>query len=99
MLVPQALPSPAKRSQWASRGSDRGFLQNATAQPHMHAALWALLQAIMNKDMAERGAEPQEPELQRGHQASAGRFLTGDLSFFGVGSKNAGARGGRGVGA
>ena len=37
----------------------------------------------MNYDMAERGKAPQEPEVLRGHQVSAGRFLTGDISFFG----------------
>lgn len=42
--------------------------------------------------MEERGAAPQEPEAEgRGRVAApaANRFLTGDLSFFGVGSKNA----------
>lgn len=47
----------------------------------------------MNLSMEERGAQPQEPAGGgRGGAAAtgAGRFLTGDLSFFGVGSKNAG---------
>ncbi|PRW58303.1 Structural maintenance of chromosomes flexible hinge domain-containing 1 [Chlorella sorokiniana] len=49
--------------------------------------------AVMNLSMEERGAQPQEPAAGRGNGAAAagaGRFLTGDLSFFGVGSKNAG---------
>jgi structural maintenance of chromosomes flexible hinge domain-containing protein 1 len=47
--------------------------------------------AVMNYSMQERGVEPREPEAAiRGNAATgAGRFLTGDLSFFGVGSKNA----------
>lgn len=48
----------------------------------------------MNLSMEERGAQPREPAGGgRGGgagPAGAGRFLTGDLSFFGVGSKNAG---------
>lgn len=43
----------------------------------------------MNLSMEERGAQPQEPAAGRGGAAAAagaGRFLTGDLSFFGVGS-------------
>jgi hypothetical protein len=47
----------------------------------------------MNLSMEERGAAPQEPAAAgRGVSGAtgAGRFLTGDLSFFGVGSKNAG---------
>lgn len=44
--------------------------------------------AVMNYSMEERGAAPQEPDACRAN-AGAGRFLTGDLSFFGVGSKNA----------
>ncbi len=41
----------------------------------------------MNLSMEERGAQPQEPTAGRGGGAAAagaGRFLTGDLSFFGV---------------
>ena len=41
----------------------------------------------MNLSMEERGAQPQEPAAGRGNGAAAagaGRFLTGDLSFFGV---------------
>ena len=54
-------------------------------------------QAVMNLSMEERGAAPQEPApVPRGAAsaagAGAGRFLTGDLSFFGVGSKNAGEK-------
>ncbi len=48
--------------------------------------------AVMNYSMEERGAQPQEPEVEgrgRAPVPAAGRFLTGDLSFFGVGSKNA----------
>jgi structural maintenance of chromosomes flexible hinge domain-containing protein 1 len=48
--------------------------------------------AVMNYSMEERGAQPQEPEAEargRAPAQAAGRFLTGDLSFFGVGSKNA----------
>ena len=48
--------------------------------------------AVMNYSMEERGAAPQEPEQEGRGRAAApavGRFLTGDLSFFGVGSKNA----------
>lgn len=48
--------------------------------------------AVMNYSMEERGAQPQEPESEgrgRAPAPAAGRFLTGDLSFFGVGSKNA----------
>ena len=48
----------------------------------------------MNLSMEERGAAPQEPAAAGrgggGGAVGAGRFLTGDLSFFGVGSKNAG---------
>jgi len=55
----------------------------------------AVAQAVMNLSMEERGAAPQEPApAGRGGGVNAGgaagRFLTGDLSFFGVGSKNAG---------
>jgi hypothetical protein len=41
----------------------------------------------MNLSMEERGAAPQEPAAagRGGGAAGAGRFLTGDLSFFGVG--------------
>ena len=44
----------------------------------------------MNLSMEERGNAPQEPQpAGRGGGAAAatgaGRFLTGDLSFFGVG--------------
>lgn len=48
--------------------------------------------AVMNLSMEERGAAPQEIEIDaRGRAAAlgAGRFLTGDISYFGVGSKNA----------
>ena len=49
--------------------------------------------AVMNYSMEERGAAPQEPAVldSRGRitAPAPGRFLTGDLSFFGVGSKNA----------
>eukprot|EP00887_Chlorella_sp_A99_P005757 scaffold1.g5757.t1 len=47
--------------------------------------------AVMNYSMEERGKAPQEPEAAGRHAAAtgAGRFLTGDISFFGVGSKNA----------
>jgi hypothetical protein len=47
--------------------------------------------AVMNYSMEERGAAPTEPDvnLRTAAAAGAGRFLTGDLSFFGVGSKNA----------
>jgi hypothetical protein len=39
----------------------------------------------MNYSMEERGKAPQEPEVQgRGGGPGAGRFLTGDLSYFGV---------------
>ena len=44
-----------------------------------------LVQAVMSYSMEERGKAPQEPEVQgRGGGPGAGRFLTGDLSFFGV---------------
>jgi hypothetical protein len=44
----------------------------------------------MNYSMEDRGIAPQEPEVARGIAAPGGgvgasRFLTGDLSFFGVG--------------
>lgn len=46
--------------------------------------------AIMNNSMEDRGKAPQEPDAStRGGSTGAGRFLSGDLSFFGVGSKNA----------
>lgn len=52
--------------------------------------------AVMNYSMEERGAKPVEPEAPGraaggggGAAAGAARFLSGDLSFFGVGSKNA----------
>lgn len=48
--------------------------------------------AVMNYSMEERGAAPKEPESVgrgAGTCTGAGRFLTGNLSFFGVGSKNA----------
>jgi len=49
--------------------------------------------AVMNYSMEERGTAPKEPEAAgRGSSSAdvgAGRFLSGDLSFFGVGSKNA----------
>ena len=60
------------------------------------ATLPTTMQAVMNLSMEERGAAPQEPQpAGRGGGGAAGapgagRFLTGDLSFFGVGSKNAG---------
>lgn len=49
--------------------------------------------AVMNLSMHDRGIQPAEPEAPsrgaqgRGH--GAGRFLSSELSFFGVGSKNA----------
>ncbi|KAL0055143.1 hypothetical protein WJX82_007626 [Trebouxia sp. C0006] len=48
--------------------------------------------AIMNLSMEDRGQQPVEPEpAARGQPAvtAAGSFLTGELSYFGVGSKNA----------
>lgn len=51
--------------------------------------------AVMNYTLEERGDQPQEPEPAARAAAAAAasggasRFLTSDLSFFGVGSKNA----------
>ena len=50
--------------------------------------------AVMNYSMEERGQAPREAEPMGragGGHSGAGRFLNGDISFFGVGSKNAGA--------
>lgn len=55
--------------------------------PPTSALSWLPCQAVMNLSMEERGAQPQEPAAGRGNGAAAagaGRFLTGDLSFFGV---------------
>lgn len=43
-------------------------------------------QAVMNYSMEERGKAVLEPEVaaRGGAQAGVGRFLTGDLSYFGV---------------
>lgn len=40
----------------------------------------------MNYSMEERGKAPQEPEVagRAGGAGGVGRFLTGDLSYFGV---------------
>lgn len=72
----------------------RSMLQFQPAKPAYPArpALFCLYacpnaQAVMNLSMEERGAQPQEPAAGRGGGAAAagaGRFLTGDLSFFGV---------------
>jgi hypothetical protein len=54
--------------------------------PRAEAACRDRLQAVMNYSMEERGAAPQEPDVQGRAAAApgAGRFLTGDLSYFGV---------------
>lgn len=46
--------------------------------------------AVMNYSLQERGLQVKEPENnKRSKGLGAGRFLTGNLSYFGVGSKNA----------
>ncbi|GLI61005.1 hypothetical protein VaNZ11_003267, partial [Volvox africanus] len=44
--------------------------------------------AVMNLSMEDRGLMPNEGQ-RASEQAGGGRYLSGDLSFFGVGSKNA----------
>ena len=52
---------------------------NGTGMEAKELAEWA----VMNLSMEDRGAKPEEPTAE---QAGAGRFLTGALSYFGVGA-------------